>query len=304
MSEYYYLNGEYTPAEEAKIPVRTHGFLYGTTVFEGIRAYYNKDEGQMYAFRVREHFERLANSAKIMFIKPPCTIDEYCEITKELLRKNDYREDAYIRPTLFKKAQKVGPGLLDNPDGDLIFTTPLGDYVDTSKGLSVCVSSWDRLEDNTIPPRAKISGAYANTALIITEARLAGFDDAIVLSNNGHVAEGSAMNFFMILGNKLITPGTTANILVGVTRNTIMEIAKEELGMEVLECEIDRTELYICDEAFYCGTGAQVAPIVKIDNREVGSGNVGEKTKALQSLYFDIVKGKVEKYKKWCMPIY
>jgi branched-chain amino acid aminotransferase len=302
--EYYYLNGEFVPSSEAKIPVRTHGFLYGTTVFEGIRAYYNDDEGQMYIFRAKEHFERMANSAKIMFIKPPKSTQEYCDITKELLQKNDYKQDTYIRPTLFKSAQKVGPGLLDNPDSDLIFTTPLGDYVDTSSGLSVCVSSWDRLEDNTIPPRAKISGAYANTALIITEARLAGFHDAIVLSNNGHVAEGSAMNFFMISGNTLHTPPTTGNILVGVTRNTVMEIAREELGMEICEREIDRTELYLCDEAFYCGTGAQVAPIVKIDNRPIGNGVVGEKVKALQELYFNVVKGKVPKYRKWCTPVY
>jgi len=302
--EYYYLNGEFVPAQEAKIPVRTHGFLYGTTVFEGIRAYYSKEEDQMYMFRAKEHFERLHNSAKIMFMKPPKSVEEYCQITKELLKKNNYREDTYIRPTLFKSAQKVGPDLLNNPDSDLIFTTVLGDYVDMSRGLNVCVSSWDRLEDNTIPPRAKISGAYANTALIVTEAHMMGFDDAIVLSNNGHVAEGSAMNFFMIEGNTLITSTKTSNILIGVTRNTIMELARNELGMEIEERDIDRTELYVCDEAFYCGTGAQVAGIAKIDNRDVGKGDVGDKTKAIQQLYFDVVKGKVDKYKKWCTPIY
>ncbi len=302
MSEFYFMDGEYVPAAEAKIPVRTHAFLYGTSVFEGIRAYYNKEEDRMYAFRVREHFERIVNSAKIMFMNPKYSVDEFCEITRQLLIKNNYKTDTYIRPTIYKSAQKVGPGLIDNPDSVLIFTTPLGDYIDTSNGLKVCTSNWDRLEDNTIPPRAKISGSYANTALIITEARLSGFDDAIVLSNNGKVAEGSAMNLFLIEGDTLVTPPATSNILVGITRNTVIEIAKD-LNLKVVEREINRTELYIADEAFYCGTGAQVAPIVSIDHRNVGDGKVGKTTKQIQDLYFDIVRGKNPKYIKWCMEV-
>ena len=196
IQEYVFLDGEYIDAKTASIPVRTHAFLYGTSVFEGIRAYYNKEEDKMYVFRMREHFERIARSAKIMRMEMKYSVDELCDITVKLLEKNNYKTDAYIRPTIFKKAQKVGPGLLDNPDGVLIFSCVLGDYIDTSKGLSVCVSSWRRLEDNAIPPRAKVGGAYANTALIISDAKLAGFDDAIVLSENGHVTEGSAMNLF------------------------------------------------------------------------------------------------------------
>lgn len=301
MSEFYFMDGEYVPAAEAKIPVRTHAFLYGTSVFEGIRAYYNIEKDSLYAFRVREHFERIVNSAKIMFMNPKYSVDEYCEITKQLLIKNAYKQDVYIRPTIYKSAQKVGPGLLDNPDSVLIFTTPLGDYVNTN-GLKVCTSSWDRVEDNSIPPRAKISGAYANTALIITEARLSGFDDAIVLSNNGKVAEGSAMNLFLIEGDTLVTPPATSNILVGITRNTIIEIAKD-LNLKVAEREINRTELYIAEEAFYCGTGAQVAPIVSIDHRNVGDGKVGKITKQIQDFYFDIVRGKNSKYTEWCMEV-
>ncbi len=304
MDEYYFMDGEYVLAADAKIPVRTHAFLYGTSVFEGIRAYYNKEEDQMYVFRMKEHFERMANSAKIMFMDPKYTVEEYIEITKNLLKKNNYRQDAYVRPEVYKSAQKIGPGLLDNPDSVLIFTITLGDYVDTAKGLNVCTSNWQRVEDNAIPPRAKISGAYANTALIITEAKLSGFDDAIVLSGNGKVSEGSAMNLFLLEGNTLVTTPTTSNILVGVTRNTVLEIAKE-LGLEVAEREINRTELYIADGAFYCGTGAQIAPIAKIDHRPLGkNGEINQKVKDIQKLYFDIVKGKVEKYKKWCTPIY
>lgn len=303
-TEYVYLDGEYVDAKTASIPVRNHAFLYGTSVFEGIRAYYNKEEDQLYAFRMKEHFDRLINSGKIMHMASKFTSEEYCALVKELLKKNGYKTDAYIRPQIYKNANKIGPGLLDNPDAVLIFSFAMGDYIDLTKGLNVCVSNWRRNDDNAIPPRAKVSGSYANTALIITDAKLAGFDDAIVLDHSGKVTEGSAMNLFLIEGNTLITTQTTDNILVGVTRNTIIELAKSVLGMEVVEREISRTELYIADEAFYCGTGAQVSPITSIDHRPVGKGVVGDNTKELQKLYFDVVKGKVEKYKKWCTPIY
>lgn len=302
--EYVYLDGQYIKSEEASIPVRNHAFLYGTSVFEGIRAYYNPEEDQMYAFRLKEHFQRLLKSGKIMHMSTPLSVEELCEIAKNLLRKNSYKTDAYLRPQLFKSAQKVGPGLLNNPDSLLMFTVPLGDYLDMSRGLSVCVSNWRRSDDNAIPPRAKISGCYANTALIVTDANLAGFDDAIVLSPDGHVTEGSAMNLFLVQDGKLITSKITDNILVGITRNTIMEIAKEELGIETIEREIDRTELYISDEAFYCGTGAQVCPVTKIDHRNLGDGEIGKISKEIQKLYFDVVKGRIQKYKKWCTPIY
>ncbi len=303
MTEFYFLNGEFVPAQEAVLPVRTHAFLYGTSVFEGIRAYYNEKQDKMYAFRMKEHFERMHNSCKIMFMDPKYSIEEYCNITKELLVKNNYRTDAYIRPTVYKMAQKVGPSLIDNPDGILIFTTPLGSYFAKEGGLSVCVSSWDRLEDNSIPPRAKISGAYANTALIVTEAKLAGFDDAIVLSNDGHVAEGSAMNFFLVKGDTLITSKETSNILIGVTRNTVIELA-HELGLKVEVRDIDRTELYISDEAFCCGTGAQIMPVTKIDNRPVGDGNTGKNTEKIQKLYYDLVRGELDIHREWLTEIY
>ena len=304
MTEYVYLNGEYVDIAKASIPVRTHAFLYGTAVFEGIRAYWNEDEKQLYVFRAKEHYERLQRSAKIMYMESPHTVEEYCKITVDLMKKNNYKEDAYMRPTLYKSAQKVGPGLFDNPDSFMIISNKMGDYIDTSKGLSVCVSSWRRNSDNAIPPRAKVAGSYANAALIKTDAHNAGFDDAVVLDEQGQVTEGSAMNLFLIQNGKLVTTMKTDNILVGVTRNTIMELAKDVLGLEVEERAIDRTELYISDEAFYCGTGAQVSPIVEIDHRKLGDGNVGPIAKELQKLYFDVVKGKVPKYKKWCMPVY
>ena len=304
MTEFYFMNGEYVEASKAVIPVRTHAFFFLTAVFEGIRAYWNEEEKQLYAFRVPEHYERLQRSAKVMYMESPYTTEEYCEITKKLLAKNGYKEDCYMRPNLYKSAQKVGPGLYDNPDSFMIIVNKMGDYIDTSKGLNVCVSSWRRNSDNAIPPRAKVAGAYANAALIKTDAHNAGFDDAIVLDEAGQVTEGSAMNLFLVQNGKLVTTMKSDNILVGVTRNTIMELAKDVLGLEVEERAVDRTEIYISDEAFYCGTGAQVSPIVTVDGRKLGDGNVGPISKELQKLYFDVVKGKVPKYKHWCMPIY
>jgi len=303
-TNYVFMDGEFVPYENAKISVRTHAFLYGTSVFEGIRGYWNQEQKQMYVFRMKEHYERIHNSCKIMHMKPAYSVDEMCDITLELLKKNAPETDTYIRPTIYKSAEVIGPKLTAGGDSFLVFTAPLGQYVDVSKGLSVCVSSWRRSDDNAIPPRAKIGGCYANTALVVTDAIKAGFDEAIVLSQDGHVSEGSAMNLYLVENGKLITTKITDNILVGITRNSIKELAEKEFGLEVIEREIDRTELYIVDEAFYCGTGAQVSPITSIDHRPVGNGQVGDITKKLQDLYFDVVRGKVSKYKHWCAAVY
>ena len=303
MTEFVFINGNYIESDKATLPVRTHAFLYGTSVFEGIRAYYNHAHNQMYAFRVREHYQRLINSAKIMWMNNPYSLEEYIGITKELLKRNGYNTDAYIRPTLYKSSIKVGPTLTDNEDSFLIFTTPFGDYFNGEDGLKLCVSNWRRTSDNAIPPRAKVGGAYANAALIKTDAHEAGFDDAIVLSENGQVTEGSAMNLFLIINGTLGTPSATDDILVGITRNTVIELAKE-LGIPVKERTVDRTELYIADEIFCCGTVAQIVHAKSIDNRVIGDGKIGELTQRIQSLYYDVVRGNVEEFKEWCLPIY
>lgn len=303
MVEYVYMNGDYVEKDKATLPVMTHAFLYGTSIFEGIRAYYNKEEDQLYAFRVPEHFERLKRSAKILHMTPTNTVEEYCAITKKLLQMNNYRQNTYIRPTHYKSAERVGTSFLNNPDAFLIFSVTMEEYIDISKGLKVCVSNWRRTSDNAIPPRAKVGGSYVNCALISTDARLAGFDDAISLTEDGKVSEGSAMNLFLVMGGKLVTTKSTNNILQGITRDTIITIAKD-LGYEIEVRDVDRTELYIADEAFFCGTGAQVSPITNIDHRDLGDGEIGPISAKIQKLYFDIVCGRVPKYKQWCMPIY
>lgn len=302
MSEFVYMDGKYVTKDKAVIPVMTHAFLYGTAVFEGIRAYYNKDEKQMYIFRPREHFERLLQSGKILYMTSPYTVDEYVEILKTLLKKNDYKSDAYIRPILYKSSERIGPHLMDNQDKYMMFSFPMNDYF-ANAGLRTCVSTWRRNSDNSIPPRAKINGAYVNASLISTEARMNGFDEAIVLSQCGKVAEGAAMNLFLIIDGKLITTSSTSDMLTGVTRNTVIQLAKDVLNLEVEERVVDRSELYGAQEAFFTGTGAQISPIISIDNRPVGSGNIGEIVTDIQRLYNDVVRGNVPKYKDWCVSV-
>lgn len=303
LDSFCYFNGEFIPLREAKISIMTHAFQYGTGVFEGIRGYWSEQEKQIYIFRMKEHYARLLNNCRILMLEINKTPEELCEITVELIRKNKPTTDTYIRPNVFKAGTLVGPSLINkngsNPSWLTIYHVPMGEYVDVSKGLHVCVSSWTRVEDNAIPPRGKIQGSYVNTALAKTDALLNGFDDAIVLSQDGHISEGSAMNLFLVTGGRLVTTPVSENILEGITRTTIIELAKSEFGIETEVRKIDRTELYTCDEAFFCGTGAQVSPITMVDHRHVGNGKTGEISKKLQNLYFNIVRGQNKKYRHW-----
>ena len=303
-----YFNGKFMPLREANINIMTHAFQYGTGIFEGIRGYWNENEKQMYIFRMKEHYERLSKNAKLIRLELDKSTDELCKITLELMQKNKPSCDMYIRPNVYKAGLVVGPSLLNtngkNPTGFSICTMPMGEYLDLAKGLHVCVSSWTRVDDNAIPARGKIQGSYVNPSLAKTDALLNGFDDAIVLSADGHVSEGSAMNLFMVRNGKLITTQVVDNILEGITRDSIMELAKKELSIETEIRQIDRTELYVCDEVFFCGTGAQVSPVTMIDHRSIGNGKVGPIGKQLQEIYFDVVKGKNPKYKKWCTPVF
>ncbi len=299
-----FFKGEFVPFQDAKIGVMTHAFNYGTGVFEGIRGYWNPKQNQLFIFKLKEHYERLLKSCRILFIKPTYTADELCELTVELAIKNGYKEDVYFRPIAYKSSEKVGLGLLGVDDDLVIYMTPFGDYLDLQKGLKVCVSTWHRINDNMIPARAKITGVYVNSSLASAEAKMNGYDEAIMLANDGHVAEGPGENIFIVRGKEVITPPLHHDILEGITRASIIELMDKELGFNVIERSLDRTELYIADEVFFTGTAAGVSPITEIDKRVVGSGKVGPVSAMLQKIYFDIVKGENAKYKAWLTPVY
>jgi len=226
-----------------------------------------------------------------------------CRLTVELVQKNGYQEDIYIRPLAYKSAQAVGVRLHDLEDDFLMFVTPFGPYLDIEKGARCCVSTWRRIGENMIPPRAKVTGLYVNSALAKTEAWENGFDEAILLTNEGHVSEGSGENIFLVMDGKLVTPPPSQNILVGITRDTAITLAKNELGIETIERTVARNELYIADECFMTGTAAHLTPIIEIDHRSVGTGAVGEITGKLQKLFFDVIRGKNPKYIDWCTPV-
>jgi branched-chain amino acid aminotransferase len=299
-----YFKGKFVPFAEAKVGVMTHAFNYGTGVFEGIRGYWNPGRKQMFILKLQEHYERLASSCKIMKISLRHSGDELCKITLELAKRNGYKEDVYIRPLAYKSSEVIGLGLSGLDDDLTIFLAPFGEYLDVSAGIRVCTSTWWRIEDNCIPARAKITGAYVNSSLAKAEAIENGFAEALMFSSDGHLSEGTGENAFIMRHGKLITPPFSDNILEGITRSCLLTLIKDELGIEVVERSIDRTELYIADEMFLCGTGAQISPVVEIDRRLVGDGKVGSTTKKLQKLYFDAVKGDNPKYSGWLSPVY
>ena len=304
MTDIAFFNKQFMPLSEAKIGIMTHALHYGTACFEGIRGNWNSEEKQIYLFRVRDHFQRLKKSCHIMKISLPYSVDELCQFTVELVEKNGYREDIYVRPLAYKSSQVVGVRLHNLEDDFLMFVIPFGPYLDINKGCRCCVSTWRRIDDNMIPPRAKVTGLYVNSALAKTEAWENGFDEAILLNQYGHVSEGSGENIFLVVEGRLVTPPSSDNILVGITRNTIIELAKNELGIDTVERSIGRNELYIADECFLTGTAAHVTPVIEIDHRRIGEGAIGEITKKLQQLYFDVVRGKNPRYIDWCTPAY
>lgn len=300
MSEIVFFEGQYVPLEQANISVKTHAFLYGTSLFEGIRGYWLPEKNAISIFRMKEHYDRILSNSKIYFMTPEASLQDLMEQTCEVVRRNGPSQDIYIRYTLYKTGVNIGPFLDKVKTEYTIWTHPLGNYVNMD-GLHVTVSPWRRVDDNAIPPAAKAGGAYMNTAIMITDAKRNGFDEVIALTNEGNVSEGSAMNFFMVRRGKLVTPPITENILEGVTRDSIITLAREEMGLEVEERTIDRTEIYRADECFFTGTAAQVAPITKIDNRPIGDeGKVGPITQRLSDIYFDVVKNQNPKYSHWC----
>lgn len=301
--EWCFFKGQFMPFVDAKVGVMTHALNYGTGCFEGIRAYWNGTHEELYLLKAEAHFERMHRSCRVLRIDLPYAVAELADITTELVRRNGYREDVYVRPLAFKSREMIGVRLHDIEDGFCIFTAPMGNYIPIDEGIKCGVSSWRRIDDNMIPPAAKVTGLYVNSALAKTEAIENGFDEAIMLTHAGNVSEGSAENIFLVQGNVLITPGKGENILVGITRAAVTELAREELGMQTIERTVSRSELYTSDEIFLCGTGAQISPVTEIDRRKVGDGVVGPVTRRLQDAYFAAVRGENPKYASWVRPV-
>jgi branched-chain amino acid aminotransferase len=303
MPSYAFFHNEFVPLAEAKISVMTHSLHYGTAVFEGIRGNWNEQRQQMYIFRLEEHYQRLEDGSHLLRMNLKYSVEDMCRMTIELAQKCGFRQDIYIRPLAYKSAEALGVRLHDLESDFLVFAIPWGRYLD----MDACrcgISSWRRPADNVIPPSAKITGLYINNAFTKTEAADKGFDEGIMLSPDGHVSEGSGENLFILKDGQLITPPVNNSILVGITRDTVMTLAKNEMGIETIERPIDPEELFSADECFLTGTAAHVTPIAEIDNRKIGNGHVGEIAGRLQKLYFEIIKGDNPKYIDWCTPVY
>ncbi|MBE7412812.1 MAG: branched-chain amino acid transaminase [Leptospiraceae bacterium] len=298
-----YFQGKIVPSDEAKISIQTHALQYGTTVFGGIRGYYDSESDNVFIFRIKDHFQRIFNSIKIMQLQFSSTVDELMKITLRLVKESGYKENIYIRPFVYTSALQLSPRFHDVKADLAIYILQLNDYLDTKNGLKTMVSSWRRIDDNTIPTLSKASGGYVNSALAKSEAVQSGCDEAIFLDNRGFVSEGSAENIFIVRENTLITPPITSSILEGITRRSILEIAKDlEIPFQIRD--ITRSELYIADEVFFSGTGVQLAWIKEIDKRAIGNGSIGKITEKLQKFYFAILTNKNQNYKKWLTPVY
>ena len=300
---YAFLRGEYIPLSEAKVGIMTHALHYGTGVFEGIRGNWNEEKQAIYIFRMREHYERLLRGCRMMMIDLPYSLEDLCDITVEVVGRGGFTEDLYIRPLAYKSAEKVANLKLQDLENDFcLMAVPFGSYLGTDI-LRCCTSSWRRVDDPMIPARFKISGIYVNSILAKTEATLAGFDEAILLNQDGHVCEGSGENIFLAFDGKLYTPPIEDNVLPGITRDTVMQLCESELGIEVIEARLDRSQLYIADECFLTGTAAHVTPVVEVDHRNIGDGTVGPISGKVQKLYFDVVVGRSPKYIQWCTSV-
>jgi branched-chain amino acid aminotransferase len=280
----------------------THAFMYGTATFEGIRGYWNADQQTLFGVKIREHVERIRQSCRILLMKDVPSVDELTRLIVETIRRNDFHEDVYIRPSFYKSTRAIGVRL-HNLDNELyIIALPFGNYIDTDSGTRVMTSSWRRNADEALPARGKIVGGYVNMAFQKSEAELNGFDEAIVLTAGGHVNEASAANLFMVRDGVALTPPVSDDLLEGVTRKALMELLANE-GIPVEERSIDRSELYIADEVFLCGTGVQVSPVIEVDHRPVGSGSIGPISRLVRDRYFDAVRGRLPEYNHWLTPI-
>lgn len=304
LPQYAFFEGRLVPYSEAKVGVMTHSLNYGTGCFGGIRGYWNDEEEQLFVFRPFDHYRRFLQSAKLLCMDLGYDEEDLTNITLDLLRAENFRQDCYIRPLAYKADEIIGVKLNGLRDALTIFGIPFGRYVENEEGAHVTISSWRRVDDNSIPARGKITGSYANSAFIKTDALMAGFDEAIVLNQDGHVSEGSAENLFMLRDGIVVTPPGSDNILQGITRRTLIRLIRDELGLEVMERSIDRTELYLAEELWFSGTGVQIAAITRIDHRPVADGKMGPVVREVRDLFFEVVRGRRPKYRHWCTPVY
>ena len=297
-----WLDGKIVPYAEARFGLLTHALHYGTGLFAGIRAYRNDEEQQLFVFRPEDHFRRFHESARLLRMELAHSVEDLTHGTVELLRREGYEQDTYIRPVAFYGDESLGVRLHGLTPRVGIAALPM-QFMERRGGAHVCFSSWQRVSDNSIPPRGKLAGSYVNSAMAKTDAVLAGFDEALMLNEAGHVCEGSVENLFLVRRGEVLTPAITDDVLEGITRSTLIQLAGE-LGYTVVERSIDRTEVYLADEAFFCGTGIQLTPITRVDHRLVGNGTVGPITSVLRDLFFDVVRGRSARHRAWCRPVF
>lgn len=298
-----WLDGRIVNLKDATINVLSPTSQFGANVFEGIRCYWNEENQQLYAFRLPEHYKRLKNSMKMFRMEDKYSVDELKQGLIDVIKANDYKQDIAVRQTVF--IDGFGSWSSKGPINMFIAPIPKGRTLNPLKpGIKCCVSSWERISDKNISPKVKVGANYINSRMAQLEALENGYDSAIFLNNQGKIAEGPGSCFFIVRDGRLITPPVTASILESITRDTVIELAKYVLNMDVIEREIDRTELYICDEAFLCGSAMEVCPVLNIDGIPVGYGDLGNITKSIQDIYLDVVSGKINGYEKWLTPIY
>lgn len=299
---WYGLDGRIVPMEEAVWPIHSPAAKYGLSVFEGLRGYWNEERGDIFVFRAQAHYRRLAESARMIWIPFEWTAEALCAHLVEVARKNDYRFDIQLRHGVYLGGEAEFGSMINA--NHFVIVNPRGRAFDTSKGIHAGISTWQRIHETDLPPRIKAGANYLNSRMALLEARRHGYETAILLGRDGKVAEAPTACLFMVRNGRVVTPPGSASILESITRDTVMTLLRDELREPAVEATIDRTELYIADEVFLCGTAAEVIPVVKVDGQTVGTGEPGPITRQVQKLYEDTVRGRIDKYAHWLTPIY
>ena len=304
LPELAFFSGRVLPYADVRLGLLTHALNYGTAVFGGLRAFWNEDEQELFVFRPHDHFRRFLDSARLLRMELPYQPGDLWTGLRDLLRQQGQKTDLYIRALAFYGDETLGVRLHGLTPQVSIVALPFGHFVPNDDNAHACISSWQRISDNVLPARGKIAGGYVNSALAKSDAQLAGFDEALVLNDDGHVCEGSVENLFVVRGGVVATPPVTQDILEGITRRTVIQLLREDFGVEVVERPIDRTEIYLAEEVFLTGTGVQTVAVTRVDHRPIGSGRMGEIAKRLRPALADVVRGKDARRREWCAPVF